>query len=107
MEEIRAAEAMALERKGRPLVKGAVSLVALPDGRVRFLVWTKPEIKEARPMRLDEKGRIIALAPFLQPVGTYSNLDFIVNDTGLYQGRAPMGREMHSRRVAPSLAAES
>ena len=92
--EVRGAEARALERKGRALVKGTVSLVSLPDGRAIFLSWTRPEIKEARVVRLDLKNRVIALMPHLQPTITYDDLKFVVDDTGLYLGRPPKGERL-------------
>eukprot|EP00959_Pyramimonas_sp_CCMP1952_P111231 2327027-Pyramimonas_sp.AAC.1 len=49
-----------------------------------------------RPMRIDEFGRIIALAAWLQPVTNYNDAAIIVADTGMKQTRAPRAEREHA-----------
>ena len=82
------AVARARRSDGAPLSKGTVSLAIKPDGHPVLIVWTNPAARVGRPMRIDEWGRIIALAAWLQPETNYNDAAITVVDTGMVQNRA-------------------
>eukprot|EP00959_Pyramimonas_sp_CCMP1952_P012485 263942-Pyramimonas_sp.AAC.1 len=77
-------------------MKGAVSLAIKPDGHPVLIIWAQPEVQMGRPMRIDEWGRIIALAAWLQPEADFRDAAVVVADTGMAQTKAPRKLRAHA-----------
>ena len=94
IEQLCDAKKMADARKCVPLGAGAIGLVVLPDGGCSFVLWTQISARKARPVRIDERWRIISMMHFAQPETDYSGAEIVIGNTGLVQ---PYHKRPHER----------